>query len=141
MRRRLPPRQPRRKNFLAALLLLGLLAWLIAILVSLAGEPPEGSSSPDALRSDVAAAVRERDADRLQNLFAEDTVADGYAEALLDRVDDAAPLSAALRTAGGGRLLALEAPGVCLSWSLAHRDDRWFLDGVPPLHPGRPCRG
>ncbi|MFJ2738581.1 hypothetical protein ACIO3O_02830 [Streptomyces sp. NPDC087440] len=136
------PAVPRKKPVLLALLLLGFALWITGICVSIAHEPPEGSPSAAALRTDVAQAVRDRDADRLQNLFAPDTTGDDYAETLLARLTDAglANPPATLRTTGDARfvqLLATAADGrpSCLTWQVTQADDRWYADGVPPLTP------
>ncbi|CAM5461605.1 hypothetical protein GCM10010329_32570 [Streptomyces spiroverticillatus] len=140
------PAVPRKKPVLLALLLLGFALWITGICVSIAHEPPEGSPSADTLRTDLTEAVRDRDADRLQNLFAPDTVGDDYAETLLPRLTDAGVTNppATRQAAADGDFLHLKihpkatAPDgrpTCLTWQVTQADDRWYADGVLPLTP------
>ncbi|MFJ4879434.1 hypothetical protein ACIP93_30120 [Streptomyces sp. NPDC088745] len=124
------------------LLPLGLVLWLAAVCVAIAHEPPEGSPSATALSTDVTRAVRNQDADRLQRLFAPDTVGDDYATTLLARLTGAGPTSppATVRTADGGQFLhlgttAADGRPTCLTWQITQTDDRWYADGIPPLAP------
>ncbi|MFI0975793.1 hypothetical protein ACH4SP_02050 [Streptomyces sp. NPDC021093] len=133
------PAHPRKKQLLVTLLLLGFALWITGICVSIAHEPPEGSPSTSTLRDDVAASVREQDADRLQNLFLKDRAADEYAQGLLDRMEesrlDGAPVT--LESAHGRQFLRIKgsAPDgpVCVAWQVTQQDDRWYVDGIPPV--------
>ncbi|MGW7416378.1 hypothetical protein [Streptomyces sp. NPDC054863] len=133
------PARPRKQQFLVTLLLLGFALWITGICVSIAHEPPEGSPSARALRDDVAASVRDQDADRLQNLFLKDSAADAYAQDLLDRLKDSrlegAPVT--LESAHDRRFLRImgAAPGGpgCVAWEITQQDDRWYVDGIPPV--------
>ncbi len=135
------PAVPRKRPVLL-LLPLGLVLWLTAVCVSIAHEPPEGSPSATALGTDVTRAVRDRDADRLQRLFAPDTVGDDYAATVLARLTDAGLTSppATVRTTDGGQFLHLQAIAAhgrptCLTWQITRTDGRWYADGIPPLAP------
>ncbi|WP_432095649.1 hypothetical protein [Streptomyces sp. bgisy100] len=118
-------------------LLTFLALWLGLVCYSIATEPPPGAASPQALREDTRKAVREKDADALQNLFDKDTVVDEYAERYLkelrgDRVRD---VDAVTQAQGRGTYLMLHGAGedpVCTSWRTVRKDGRWMLDGTAP---------
>ncbi|MFJ6698134.1 hypothetical protein ACIQM4_18975 [Streptomyces sp. NPDC091272] len=142
------PVRPRKQQLLVTLLFLAFALWITGICVSIAHEPPEGSRSAHALRDDVAASVREQDADRLQNLFLKDSVADEYAQDLLDRLRAAGPGNApvTLESFHGGQFLRIKgtAPAgpVCVAWQITQQDDAWYVDGIPPVTGTGPlCAG
>ncbi|OEJ61864.1 hypothetical protein BGM19_31420 [Streptomyces agglomeratus] len=127
-------------RLLPAFLIAGFVVWMTMVCVSIANEPPEGSASAQSLRGDVAQAVQDQDADRLQNLFHPDTVADGYATALFERLKEAesSDVSPTLRTEDQQQVLVLKGTSadgaVCVPWQVTEEDSRWYLDGTPPLN-------
>jgi hypothetical protein len=131
------PSQRWKSRLLPGSLLIGFLAWMSVVCVSIANEPPEGSSSDTSLGTDVAEAVQAGDANRLQNLFHRDTVGDAYAQSLLDRLRDAeaANLSVRLESDGGAKLLVLgghtAGRAICIPWKAKESDGRWYVDGTP----------
>lgn len=133
------PARPRKKQLLATFLLLGFALWITGIFVSIAHEPPEGSPSADALRDDVAASVRAQDADRLRNLFLKDSVADEYAQGLLDRLKESRPegVPVTLESVGDRQFLRLKGAAaegpVCVAWQVEQQEGRWYADGIPAL--------
>jgi hypothetical protein len=110
------------------------------VCVGIYNEPPQGAATVEGLSRDVREAMRQQDADRLQNLFAKDTVADDYAENLLDRLGAARMADRATPTlaeVSGDQALVLRDAGqaICMPWLVTKDHDRWYLDGVPPVSP------
>lgn len=130
-----------KSRLLPAALIAGFIAWMTVVCVSIANEPPEGSASAHGLRSDVIQAVRAQDADRLQNLFHKDTVADDYAKSLLSRLKEAesSETDLTLHAEDQKEFLVLKGTStdgaVCVPWQVTEEDGRWYLDGTPPLVP------
>ncbi len=112
---------------------------MTVVCVSIANEPPEGSASANGLRSDVVQAVQGQDADRLQNLFHKETVADDYAKSVLSRLKEAesSDTDLTLHEENQKQFLVLKGKStdgaVCVPWLVTEEDGRWYLDGTPLL--------
>jgi hypothetical protein len=122
-------------------------AWIIFITVSIAREPEPGAASLAALRSQTADAVRGRNADDLTPLFAKDTVPADYAKTYLERLADyrAGQIDVEIQQVSGDQLIVVTARNAqnepaCTAWNVLHKDDRWLLDGVPPVAAVALCR-
>lgn len=115
------------------------LGWIVWICVAITNEPAEGADSLTALRDDARTAVQGEDAEHLQRLFDEDSVADDYAETFIDRLKDADALNADLVLEKREKTSYLVVKGnnrdgaaVCTPWMVTTKDSRWYLDGTPP---------
>lgn len=131
------PRSTRRWAVAAAFAVA--LAWIGFITVLIYNEPPNGSSSVEALRSDVYSALSQRDAHSFSRLFADGSISDGYATAYLKKVAGYHPAAINVATVqvDQGTLLAVSgiADGgahLCTEWNVKVEDGRYLLDGVPP---------
>ncbi|MFF8918545.1 hypothetical protein ACF08M_35885 [Streptomyces sp. NPDC015032] len=117
------------------------LGWIVWLCVAIANEPPGGAASLEALRNDVRTAVQQNDADRLQSLFDEDSVADGYAKSFLGRLKGADALDSTLEKRGDVSYVVVKGgsrngAAACTPWAATEKESRWYLDGTPPAVGG-----
>ncbi len=117
-----------------------IVGWITFIGFLLWREPPAGSPSPEALLVAVRASVIGSDADGLANAFSTDTVGNSYPASYLTKVRSLESDSLTIEVVpdGQGQQLVMRATDhsgapVCTAWQLVNDDQRWFLDGVPPL--------
>ncbi|WP_335936049.1 hypothetical protein [Streptomyces sp. PTD5-9] len=116
------------------------LGWILWMCFAIATQPPKGAASLTELRDDVRTAVTQGNADRLQELFDEDGVADGYASSFLERLRDTGTSDAEVVLEKRGETNHLVVKGsdrggaaVCTPWAVTEKDARWYLDGTPPV--------
>ncbi|MCZ2822376.1 hypothetical protein O2V63_18710 [Modestobacter sp. VKM Ac-2977] len=129
------PRTPTGRA-LATLCLVALSAWVVFIAIEIATVPERGAPTVDALASQTASSLTQRDAEALQALLVDDAPAD-YAEQLLAGLPATeGDLDAVVRDSGRGDVIVVREPAggdSCLAWQVVPEDDRYLLGVIPPV--------
>ncbi|MGY1837983.1 MULTISPECIES: hypothetical protein [unclassified Modestobacter] len=129
------PRSPTGRA-LATVGVLAFCSWVTFVAIEIATVPEPGAASVDALATQVASSLAQRDADTFQALVVDDAPAD-YAEQLFASLPSAGSgLEAVVESSGRADVIVVADPagrGTCLAWQVVPDDERYLLGVVPPL--------
>ena len=130
------PRTPTSRA-LAGFGLVALSAWVVFIVIEIATVPEPGARTVEALATQAASSLAERDAEALQALLVDDAPAD-YADQLLAGLPATdGGLEAVVRDSGRDEVIVVRAPAggdSCLAWQVVPEDGRYLLGVIPPVN-------